>query len=155
VLVLVIRVCACELRGAPAPFCCAILGSGFSSPVSALLVLIPCSPCGRRDPGQRGSEQGAMHRDHKSFRSCATPHALVLSRPRRQRAADCRARTPATGTGRSSGMLREGDIIKRVDSQNTAGMRSDEVHQLLQGPAGSTVMVRYVRPPSQFEMRCE
>jgi len=35
------------------------------------------------------------------------------------------------GTGHSSGMLRVGDLIVRVDKENTAGLRADAVHRCL------------------------
>ena len=80
--------------------------------------------------------------------SCIDPDGLPC-------AASTHARVPAKGTGRSSGMLQVGDVIKRVDLQDTAGMQPDQVHQLLQGPPGSAVSVKYQRPPSNLEMRCE
>jgi hypothetical protein len=52
-------------------------------------------------------------------------------------------------------MLQVGDVIKRVDLQDTAGMQPGQVHQLLQGLPGSTVSVKYQRPPSNLDMRCE
>jgi hypothetical protein len=92
-------------------------------------------------------------------RVCASPrspaHASCIDPDGLPRAAYTHTRVPAKGTGRSSGMLQVGDVIKRVDLQDTAGMQPDQVHQLLQGPPGSAVSVKYQRPPSNLEMRCE
>ena len=52
-------------------------------------------------------------------------------------------------------MLKVGDIILRVDKENTAGLPADKVHALLQGPAGTTVKVKYMRPPNTYDMTCK
>jgi len=52
-------------------------------------------------------------------------------------------------------MLKVGDIILRVDKENTTGLPAEKVHALLQGPAGTTVKVKYMRPPNKYDMTCK
>jgi len=44
------------------------------------------------------------------------------------------------GTGHSSGMLRVGELIVRVDKENTADLRADAVHRCLRGAVCYSVL---------------
>jgi hypothetical protein len=58
------------------------------------------------------------------------------------------------GTARTSGMLKVGDIITRVDKQHCSKMPPEKVQALLYGEAGTLVKIKYIRPPGEFEMTC-
>jgi C-terminal processing protease CtpA/Prc len=52
-------------------------------------------------------------------------------------------------------MLKKGDFITKVDTEKTSGMKAEDVHRLLQGPQGSTVKIKYIRPPTDVERMCK